>query len=178
MSLSKRYLNTHTIDQSFRASDLAEVLQNGVPEILFAYILGSVANGAPQGAAQQSAETERHGAQQATDNLVVRIGSDLDLALFLEKGAVGAQEFHVLNKVLDLCEPIVPGVRLDIGFLNTAGIVYRFESLKGRLLFARNLEQWVEFYSITSRAYEHQMVHFEKQRRYRLEAYESKRAKA
>jgi hypothetical protein len=48
--------------------------------------------------------------------------------------------------------------------------VYRFEALKGRLLFARDRDFLAEFHSLTCREYETQMIHYARQRRYRLEA--------
>jgi predicted nucleotidyltransferase len=63
------------------------------------------------------------------------------------------------------------GSDLDLAvFLNRKPNLPLYDNLKGRLLFTRNQEIWLTFYSRTCREVEHQMFHYEKQRRYRLEA--------
>ena len=62
---------------------------------------------------------------------------------------------------------VVPDVRCDIGILNSAEPIYRFEALKGRLLFARDQERYVTFFSKTCREYESQMFDYERQLKYR-----------
>ena len=57
----------------------------------------------------------------------------------------------------------------DIGILNGAEPIYRFEALKGRLLFCRDEERYLDFFSLTCREYESQIADYERQRRYRLE---------
>ena len=59
------------------------------------------------------------------------------------------------------------GVRCDLGTLNGAEPVYRYEALKGKLLFVRDRERWLQFYSRTCRQYESQMFHYQKQLAYR-----------
>ena len=56
------------------------------------------------------------------------------------------------------------GVNVDLGVLNEKEPVYRFEALKGRLLFTRDLECRLHFYSLTCREYEHWMFHYDKLR--------------
>ena len=60
-----------------------------------------------------------------------------------------------------------PGAYCDIGFLNHAEPVYRFEALRGRLLFTRNVETYLRFFSLTCREYESQLADYERQYRYR-----------
>ncbi len=67
---------------------------------------------------------------------------------------------------------IVPGIECDIGILNNAEPVYRFEALRGKLLFARDYEAYLKFYSLTCREYESQLADYERQHRYRLAAHE------
>ena len=96
---------------------------------------------------------------------VILAHGDLDLAVYCTEPLSLQQRIAVTGSVSDLYQ----GVRCDLGILNRAEPVFRFESLKGRLLFARDEETWLRFYSTTCREYESQMVHYERQRRYRLE---------
>lgn len=142
MGLSKQYLDTQSRQIDFDPEILAEKLQEGFPEIVFAYLLGSAAGG------------------------TVPPHSDLDLALYTSRKA----DLDLFSGVQQLCEEVIGAVRCDVGILNNAEPVYRFEVLKGRLLFTRERERWLTFYSRTCREYEHQLFHYEKQRRYRLGA--------
>jgi thiamine monophosphate kinase len=65
---------------------------------------------------------------------------------------------------------MLPEVRCDAGILNSAEPVYRFEALKGRLLFVHDRVGYAAFYSLTCREYESQMASYERQRLYRQEA--------
>ena len=63
-------------------------------------------------------------------------------------------------------EEIDPGSDLDVAvYLDRKPSSRIFP----RLVFTRNRETWLLFFSLTRRVYEHWMVHYEKQRRYRLE---------
>jgi predicted nucleotidyltransferase len=143
MGLSKHYLDIN--DDSYRVDfdTLGKALEQHVPEIEFACIMGS-----------------------AAEKGLVKSRSDLDLAVYLK----GKPCLDIIEKVQELCEDVVGPVRCDIGFLRNAEPVYRFEALKGRLLFTRDDDLWFDFYSLTCREYETQMVHYERQRRYRMEA--------
>jgi hypothetical protein len=77
-------------------------------------------------------------------------------------------EFY--SSITEIINEIVPDVRVDIGILNRAEPVFRLEALKGTLLFTRSTEEYAAFFSRTCREYESQMVDYEKQQRYRLEA--------
>lgn len=141
---------------------LASALQTELPRVVFAYLHGSAAAG------------------------VVPPHSDLDIALYVERAvldsghadAAGATSTTHTTQPLDtiyaavnrVVESLAPGARCDIGILNTAEPVFRFEVLKGRLLFCRDQEQWLHFYSFTCRQYESRLFHYEKQHRYRIEA--------
>jgi hypothetical protein len=50
-----------------------------------------------------------------------------------------------------------------------AGLDDRFEPLKGRLLFARDMNRFLDAYSLACREYESQMRDYERQARYRLQ---------
>ncbi|HOP64584.1 MAG TPA: nucleotidyltransferase domain-containing protein [Spirochaetota bacterium] len=143
MGLSKRYLNTNTEPAPFSAEKLADAIREKLPAVLFACIFGS------------SAET-----------FVVKPYSDLDIALYLSE----KPSLSFFSTLQEICEEIVGPVRVDAGILNNTEPVYRFEAIKGHLLFTRDLETWLKFFSVTCREYETQMFHYEKQRRYRLEA--------
>jgi len=141
MGLSKQNVDIHTVPYKVDFAALGEALKHNVPEIEFAYIMGSAAEGE------------------------VKPRSDLDIAVFLK----GKADLKIYDTIQTICGDIVGPVRCDLGFLNTDEPVYRFEAIKGRLLFARNRELWMNFYSLTCREYENQMLHYARQRKYRLE---------
>lgn len=143
MGLSKRNLNTNKLEFRINLEALGEALKKEVPEIEFAFVLGS------------SAETG-----------TVKPYSDLDIAVYLGS----KPNIRIFEKILAVCGEFTGPVRCDLGFLNGAEPVYRFEALKGRLLFARDRDLLASFYSLTCREYETQMIHYARQRRYRLEA--------
>ena len=142
MGLSKKHLNTNSEPVNFSIEALTEGLKGKLPFVTFACLLGSAA---------------RSG--------VVKPHSDLDLAFYLSE----KPSLSFYSAVEDVCGEYAPGVRCDTGILNKAEPVYRFEAIKGRLLFTRDMETWLRFYSLTCREYETQMFHYEKQLRYRLE---------
>ena len=153
MPLSKHHIDTKVTDTLFDVESLAERLEAELPQVVFAYLHGSAASSG-----------------------VVASHSDLDIAIFVEPDIWNARSAAppawdtIYDTVYRVAESTVPGVRCDLGILNGTEPVFRFEVLKGRLLFCRDQEQWLRFYSITSREYESQLFHYEKQRRYRLEA--------
>lgn len=143
MGLSKRYLDTNDAPFPVDVDRLGRELDLRLPEAVFGYLLGSSAVSG-----------------------VVGPHSDLDLAFYLNERA----NVRLYDDILEVCRSVVGPVRADIGFLNAAEAVYRFEALRGRLLFCRDEELWLGFYSRTSREYEHQLYRYEAQRRYRLGA--------
>ena len=153
MPLSKHHIDTKPVATPLDRDRLAALLEAALPQVVFAYLHGSAAVSG-----------------------VVPAHSDLDLALFLDPGTLAADggTDHSLPDVYvaaaEAAESVAPGVRCDIGILNGAEPVFRFEVLKGHLLFCRDREQWLRFYSLTCREYESRLFHYEKQRRYRLEA--------
>jgi len=141
MPLSKHYLDTQEQDVSVDVDGITRLLRTDYPQVSFALIVGSAARG------------------------VIRAHGDLDLALHCREPLSLQQRIALMGSVSDLHQ----GVRCDLGILNHAEPVFRFESLKGRLLFAHDEETWLRFYSTTCREYESQMIHYQKQRRYRME---------
>ncbi|MDA3799788.1 MAG: nucleotidyltransferase domain-containing protein [Kiritimatiellae bacterium] len=141
MSISQKYLNENQVEQSFSVKDLIKKLEKNCKEVVFAFILGSSKDG------------------------VVAPHADLDLAFYLSCEV--SLEFY--SKVSEIVESVVPDVRVDVGILNNADPVFRYEALKGNLLFTRDQERYLRFYSLTCREYESQMVDYERQRQYRQE---------
>ncbi len=145
MGLSKRHLDRQPEVFPVDPDGLGRTLQEALPEAVFAYLLGSASAGGA---------VPPHG--------------DLDVAVFLAPNS--RPDLSLYSRAQQACERSVGLVRCDLGILNRAEPVYRFEALKGRLLFCRDRETSLRFYSLSSREYEHQLFHYEKQRRYRLEA--------
>lgn len=141
MAFSKRYIDKNYDQLHFDPETLSTSIQEKFTEVVFAYLLGSAFPGN------------------------VQPYSDLDLAVYLEK----KPDLSFYTELQQLCTQVVGPVRCDVGILNDADPVYRFEALKGHLLFTRDREKWLTFYSRTCREYEHQLYDYEKQRLYRLE---------
>lgn len=114
----------------FEPRALASELAKQIPRAAFAFLLGSAADGN------------------------VRRGSDLDVAVWYSGAA--SIPWRLLARTIAVVEAAVPGATCDLGVLNKAGYVYRFEALKGRLLFCRPrcVEVYTEFYTRTCRQYE------------------------
>jgi predicted nucleotidyltransferase len=140
MPLSKHYLDTQEEAIPVETEAIAQRLMADFPQIAFALLLGSAAGG------------------------VIAPHRDLDLAVFCTEPLSLEQRASLIGAIEDLHR----GVRCDLGILNAAEPVYRFETLQGRLLFTRDEELWLRFFSATCREYESQMFHYDRQRRYRL----------
>lgn len=142
MGLSKRYLDYNAAELRFSIAELAEALKARADDVAFAYILGSASAGR------------------------VKPYSDLDIAAYLKRNL----DYSLYERAQEAVDATVGDVRCDLGILNDAEPIYRFEALKGALLFARDQETWLRFYSLAAREYEQQLYDYEKQRRYRVEA--------
>jgi len=156
MAYSKRYLHTNEQPTVFSFTHLAQELSQNLPQVQFARVLGSTAHSINN--------------QTPSDRATVPAHSDLDLALYMDEKIPKAKYLDTLTQAHQILKTLFQGVQPDIGILNQAGVVYQFESLKGRLLFARDVELYSGFFSLTCRRYEEQMIHFERQLGYRLEA--------
>lgn len=97
-------------------------------------------------------------------------GSDIDVALLVEDKPT----LELYQTVTDVVERAAPTATCDIGILNKAEPVYRFEALKGRLLFWRDEQEYQSFFSLTCREYESQMASYQRQRRYRMQRTENR----
>ena len=119
----------------FEISKLAQLLKDNCPEVSFALLHGSAKEGN------------------------VKAGSDIDLALYINaKPSLG-----LYKEVMEQVDSLAPKTNCDIGILNDAEAVYRFEALKGNLLFARDQEKYLHFFSLTCREYESQMADYQRQ---------------
>ena len=141
MSLSQRESSAGRSGGAFDPAILGAALREECPEVEFALLMGSARDGC------------------------IPPGGDLDLAVFLADGL----NLDLVERITAAVQRVVPGSDVDIGCFNRAEPVYRFEALKGRLLFARDQDRFLDAFSLTCREYESQMRHYERQARYRLE---------
>ena len=126
----------------FEIEKLSESINKECPEVVFAILHGSAQSG------------------------IVKEGSDIDIAIYINGKAsleLYQRIYGIVSSVAGDCEP-------DIGILNNTEPVYRFEALKGKLLFSRDEEKFLDFFSFTCREYENQIADYERQHKYRLEA--------
>lgn len=142
---------------AFEIAQLANSLKNELPEVVFAYLMGSTA------------------AEIKAGHAKVNPHSDLDIAVYIDlknrdKNGSFSDNFEIYSKAQQVVEDVVGSIRCDLGILNNADPVYRYEALKGYLLYSRDEERRSGFFSLTCREYESQMFHYEKQHHYRLEA--------
>ena len=124
----------------FNTDKLSDALQAACPEVLFALLHGSAKDGQ------------------------VNPGSDIDIALYID----GKATLELYMNAADAVRQICPDAESDIGILNNAEPIYRFEALKGNLLFNKDMETYLDFFSLTCREYESQMADYQRQRHYRL----------
>ncbi|MBN1942449.1 MAG: hypothetical protein JW849_04055 [Phycisphaerae bacterium] len=126
----------------FDVEQLAAALKIACPEARFALLHGSAKDG-----------------QIGPD-------SDIDVALFIE----GTASLELYRRAQEAVHAVVAEAEADIGILNHAEPVYRFEALKGRLLFCRDQEAYLSFFTRTCREYEEQIADYQRQWTYRLSA--------
>ena len=126
----------------FDREKLSKALQAACPKIVFALL---------------------HGSAQEGD---IKQGSDLDIALFID-GKLGIELYQ---QACDAIGSVIPQAEPDIGILNNAEPVYRFEALKGKLLFSNDMEKYLNFFSLTCREYESQIADYQRQHKYRTAA--------
>lgn len=127
---------------NFDIDKLAVLLKEQCPQVLFALLHGSAKGGR------------------------IKQAGDIDLALFIE----GKPTLELYEKASRCVEAVAGDIKCDIGILNNAEPVYRFEALKGKLLFFRNEEQYLHFFSLTCREYESQVADYQRQQRYRCKS--------
>lgn len=121
--------------------NLGKQLRQRCPEIVFALLHGSGSTG----------ELGKN--------------SDIDIAVFLSS----KEDLDFYKKIYAVVEEFAKGRNIDIGILNNADPVYRFEALKGYLLLCRDKDKFAEFFSRTCREYEYQIADYQRQKKYRKE---------
>lgn len=97
---------------------------------------------------------------------IIRTGSDLDFGIYLDNLNTDLK-LEIISLINDLFERNFPGIPLDIVFLNDAGPLLRYEALRGRLLFIRNMDAYSGFFSLTCREYEDEIRWMERKLEYR-----------
>ncbi len=123
----------------FDIEKLSFALEKACPEVIFALLHGSAKDGE------------------------VRDGGDIDIALYI----AGKPTFEILRKAMDAVHQVQTQAQPDVGVLNNAEPVYRFEALKGKLLFNRDKEKYLNFFSQTCTEYELQIADYQRQHEYR-----------
>ena len=123
----------------FDIQKIASEIEEKCPEIIFAFLHGS-----------------------AKDETVKK-GSDIDIAIYLNQKS----DLDSYTKIIDIVEKNIPCAQADIGILNNADSIYRFEALKGKMLFCKDKEKYAGFFSLTCREYEDQIADYERQQKYR-----------
>lgn len=118
MGISRKQLSENFVPVHFDPAELAVALNEKLAEVDICFLMGSAMNG------------------------TVRAFSDLDLAFYL----TARPSYGFYSRAMEVVRGVVPDVRCDIGILNSAEPVYRFEALKGRLLFARDQERYGAFF--------------------------------
>ena len=91
-------------------------------------------------------------------------GGDLDLAI----GMRGRLTFELRGRIAKVAGRLASEVDVDVGRFDGTEPVYRFEALKGRLLFTRDEARFQDAFSLACREYESQMRDYERQAAYRL----------
>jgi hypothetical protein len=121
--------------------NLTKTLKEQCPEIVFAFLHGSACTG------------------------LADKQSDIDIAVFLDS----KESLDFYKKIYPLLEEFSEGRDIDVGILNDADPVYRFEAIKGRRLLCRDKSRFADFFSNTCREYEYQMADYQRQKKYRKE---------
>lgn len=121
---------------------LAAAVREACPEAVFALLHGSARDGQ------------------------IGPGRDVNVALFLAAGASPSPDLY--PRAAEVVRSVL--AEADIGILNRAEPIYQFEALKGRLLFCRDREAYLSFFTRTCRRYEEQMADYQRQWHYRRAA--------
>jgi len=128
------------LDNSINIPVIASAIKNNFPEIPFAHIFGSSANG------------------------VVKMGSDIDIAIWYN----GTDPFLKV-KVSETLESIVNNIPVDIVNIINANPLLAHEALAGKILFVREDQKsnYASFYSKIAAEYEDKIYWIQKQLEYR-----------
>mgnify|MGYP003979749821 CR=1 FL=1 len=117
---------------------LSESFREAVPEIAFAGVYGSSSDG------------------------IINPGSDIDIAVYLKE-----KNYSVVSRILEVLDSQYPGIKTDLTLLNDAGIILRFEVLKGKFFLINDWDLYAWFYSLTCREYEDEIWWRDQQLAYR-----------
>ena len=128
------------MDYSINIQDIASAIKGSFPEIPFAHIFGTAANG------------------------VVKAGSDIDIAIWYN----GTDPF-IKVKVLETIEPFVKNMPVDIVNICIANPLLAHEVLTGNILFVRDEQKsfYASYYSRIAAEYEDKIYWIQKQLQYR-----------
>ena len=128
------------MNYSINISDFGSAIQEHFPDIPFALIFGSSANG------------------------VVKVGSDIDIAIWYN----GSDPF-IKVKVLEILEPVSNNIPVDIVNMYYANPLLAHEALTGNILFVREGQKlnYASFYSKVAAEYEDKIYWIQKQLQYR-----------
>lgn len=128
------------LNYSINISEIASAIKDNFPEIPFAHIFGSSANGE------------------------VRPGSDIDIAIWYN----GCDPL-IKVKVLETIETLINSTHIDIVNINNADSLLAHEALAGIILFVREEQksQYASFYSRIAAEYEDKIYWIRKQLEYR-----------
>ena len=128
------------MDNSINIPVIASAIKDNFPEIPFAHIFGSSANG------------------------VVKMGSDIDIAIWYN----GTDPFLKV-KVSETLESIVNNIPVDIVNIINANPLLAHEALAGKILFVREDQKsnYASFYSKIAAEYEDKIYWIQKQLEYR-----------
>lgn len=144
LDTEKRYPGRRDIE--FDPDELGRELEKSLPQVQFAFLLGSSIQG------------------------LVPAYSDLDVAVYFRTDF--KPSFETITDIMSEVEKLIgEDIDVDPGILNTAGVVYRFETLKGKRLFVRPeaMEQYVRFYVRTCKEYEDYIYRMRRYSKYRRE---------
>ena len=106
----------------FDLEQLASVLEEQLPEVVFCFLMGSAASG------------------------TVKAYSDLDLAFYLNK----KPSYGFYGKAMDVARSAVPDVRCDIGILNAVEPVYGSRKSRPAATAAEAMESLIRLKVIQS----------------------------
>ena len=124
------------MDYLIKISEIATAIERNFPEIPFAHIFGSSANG------------------------VVKAGSDIDIAIWYN-----GNDPLIKVKVLETTEPFVNNKPVDIVNICSANPLLAHEALAGNVLFVRKGQEshYASFYLKTAAEYEDKIYWIQKQ---------------
>jgi predicted nucleotidyltransferase len=128
------------LNYSINIQEIASAIKDNFPEIPFAHIFGSSANGE------------------------VKPGSDIDIAIWYN-----GFDPLIKVKVLETIEPLVNNTHIDIVNISNVNPLLAHEALAGKILYVREEQKsrYASFYSRIAAEYEDKIYWIRKQLEYR-----------